>query len=48
MANNKSIQFLRKEGKPSSFELSNLLPGQPLYDMTDNKLYIGNGGGQFS
>ena len=45
MANNKSIQLLRKNGAPTSAELRGLLDGQPLYDKANNKLYIGNGGG---
>ena len=45
MANNKSIQLLRKNGAPTTQEQNSLLPGQPLYDITNNHLYIGTGGG---
>lgn len=45
LANNKSIQFLRKNGAPTTTELGNLLPGQPLFDSTHEKLYVGKIGG---
>ena len=45
MANNKAIQILRKKGEPTSQQKSELLEGQPLYDITNNHLYIGTGGG---
>lgn len=48
MANNHSIQLLRKNGTPTSTELNNLLPGQPLFDMNNNKLYIGKGNGDYT
>lgn len=41
MANNKAIQFLRKEGTPTTEELNGLLSSQPFYDIANNKLYVG-------
>ena len=41
MANNKSIQFLRKQGAPTTGEIQSLLPGQPLVDFANKALYIG-------
>ncbi len=38
MAGNNSLQFLRGNGVKNEA----LLPGQPYYDMQNNKLYIGN------
>lgn len=40
MANNKSLQFLRGKGYNST---EVLLEGQPYYDMTHNRLYVGDG-----
>lgn len=48
MANNKSIQLLRKNGEPTNTELKDLLPGQPLFDMVNGKLYIGKGDEEYS
>lgn len=39
MANNHSIQLLRGNNISESAEV--LLPGQPAFDMAENKLYIG-------
>ena len=43
MAGNNSLQVLR--GSSGSLSNINLLSGQPLYDKTDQVLYIGNGSG---
>lgn len=48
MAGNNAIQFLRKKSIPSLTELQGLLPGQPLYDMANNKLYLGIGNKQYN
>ena len=42
MANNKSIQFLRKtSGAVTDDDIKSLLPGQPLVDFPNRKLIIG-------
>ena len=42
MANNKSIQFLRKtSGAVTDDDIKSLLPGQPLIDFTTGILYVG-------
>lgn len=41
MTGNSAIQFLRKKSAPTTEELRDSLPGQPLYDMANGHLYIG-------
>lgn len=45
MANNESIQILRGSRAKVVDNLSNLIPGQPLFDKTDNYLLIGQDNG---
>lgn len=45
MTNNKSIQVLRgNHSNVTKFDKSTLLPGQPLYDLDTQELFIGGGG----
>ena len=43
MAGNNSLQMLRGTSSAISASTATLLAGQPLYDMTNNLLYVGDG-----